>query len=298
MYELEKVGSNSYYIQSPAKIGVYVRDNNEVFLIDSGNDKDAGRRIKKIIESNGWDLKGILVTHSNADHIGGCNYLQKQTGCKVFSEKMERAITENPFIEPSFLYGGYPFKELRNKFLVAQPSECIGFDDEDFPKEVEIIEIPGHFFDMVAYKIPDGTVFLADCMFSKEILDKYKIPFVYDVEKYIETLEMVKNIEGKIFIPSHALPQEDVRELADYNIQNVNKTSTLLKEICKEKVSFDNLLKEVFDRYELKMDFNQYVLVGSTVRSFLSWLKDKGELEAIIEENMILWKTVDNNEFN
>ena len=38
------------------------------------------------------------------------------------------------------------------------------------------------------------------------------------------------------------------------------------------------------------MDFEQYVLVGSTVRSYLAWLKDNGRIEAVFEKNMLLWK--------
>ena len=51
MYELIQVSGNSYYIQSPAKIGLYRLSDSEVCLIDSGNDKDAGRKIKKVLES-------------------------------------------------------------------------------------------------------------------------------------------------------------------------------------------------------------------------------------------------------
>ena len=56
MYELNQVGENTFYIQSPAKIGVYRAAPNEVYLIDSGNDKDAGRRILKILDEQGWTL--------------------------------------------------------------------------------------------------------------------------------------------------------------------------------------------------------------------------------------------------
>ena len=289
MYELEKVGKNSYYIESPAKIGVYVKDNLDAYLIDSGNDKDAGRKIKKILDENGWNLKGILVTHSNADHIGGCNYLQKQLGCQIFTRGIERSITENPLIEPSFLYGGYPFKELRNKFLMAQPSDCTGFDDELFPKEIDIIDLPGHFFDMVGFRIPDGTVFIGDCLFSKEILDKYKIPFIYDVDKFIETLNYIKTLDANVFIPSHAKPQQEIEPLAEYNIKKVEEIRDLIKKICANETSFEGILKDVFTIYDLKMDYNQYVLVGSTLKSFLSWMKDRGEIDTNIKENTMYW---------
>lgn len=44
MYELTQVAGNSYYIQSPAKIGLVRLNDADVCLIDSGNDKEAGAR--------------------------------------------------------------------------------------------------------------------------------------------------------------------------------------------------------------------------------------------------------------
>ena len=110
----------------PAKIGVYVVDKDHVYLVDSGNDKDAGRKVRQILDKNGWHLTAILNAHSNADHIGGNRYLQGQTGCKVYSGGIEAAFTKYPVLEPSFLYGGYPCKDLRHKFLMAQESSEIG----------------------------------------------------------------------------------------------------------------------------------------------------------------------------
>ena len=107
MYELIRTGEQSYYIDCPAKIGVYVTGDG-AYLIDAGGDKDAGRRARKILDGQGWKLLGILVTHSNADHIGGCQYLQRQTGCRVFAPGIEAQFTRTPILEPGFLYGGFP----------------------------------------------------------------------------------------------------------------------------------------------------------------------------------------------
>ena len=59
MYELEQVGANTYYIDCPAKIGVYL-DGVDAYLIDSGSDKDAGRKIRQIFDKNGWNLKAVF----------------------------------------------------------------------------------------------------------------------------------------------------------------------------------------------------------------------------------------------
>ena len=144
MYELVQVSEKCYYINCPAKIGVYVADKDNVYLIDSGNDKDAGRKVRQILEKNGWHLAAILNTHSNADHIGGNKYLQGQTGCKIYSGGIEAAFTKYPVLEPSFLYGGYPCKDLRHKFLMAQESDVTGFSDESFPKGIEVIRSEEH----------------------------------------------------------------------------------------------------------------------------------------------------------
>ena len=49
MYELIQVGENSYYIQSPAKIGLVRLNERDLCLIDSGNDKEAGKKVRKIL---------------------------------------------------------------------------------------------------------------------------------------------------------------------------------------------------------------------------------------------------------
>lgn len=44
MYELHQIGERSYDIDCPAKIGIYLTNNTDVYLIDSGNDKDTGKK--------------------------------------------------------------------------------------------------------------------------------------------------------------------------------------------------------------------------------------------------------------
>ncbi len=118
--ELEKVGEKTYYIKNATNIGVYKFDENNVCLIDTGNDKDAGKKILKIIEEKGWKVKIVINTHSNADHIGGNKYIQDKTNCMILAHNIEKSFVEFPILEPSFLYGGYPFKDIRNKFLLAK----------------------------------------------------------------------------------------------------------------------------------------------------------------------------------
>ena len=43
--------------------------------------------------------------------------------------------------------------------------------------------------------------------------------------------------------------------------------------IYQEPLCFETILQKLFSDYELTMNYEQYVLVGSTVRSYLPWLK-------------------------
>ena len=292
MYELMQAAERSFYIQSPAKIGLVKLGDTDVCLIDSGSDKDAGRKVRQILDANGWKLRAIYNTHSNADHIGGNKYLQAQTGCKIYAPGIECDFTRHPLLEPSFLYGGFPFGDLRHKFLMAQESDAEVLTPESLPEGFEILELPGHFFDMVGFRAPDGAVFLADCLSSRETLDKYQIGFIYDVAAYLGTLEKVKAMQAPVFIPAHAAATEDIAPLAQVNIDKVHEIAEIIVSLCAEPLCFEEILQKLFNRYQLVMNAEQYVLVGSTVRSYLAWLKDSGRLQVSFEDSRMLWQRV------
>ena len=292
MYELIQVSDKCCYIQSPAKIGLVRLEGSEVCLIDSGSDKDAGRKVRQHLDANGWKLAAIYNTHSNADHIGGNRYLQAQTGCRIYAPGIDCAFTRHPVLEPSFLYGGFPCKDLCHKFLLAQESDAEELTKDCLPEGFEIIPLPGHFFDMVGYRTKDDVVYLADCLSSKETLDKYQITFLYDVSACLDTLQMVKTLPGKIFVPAHAEAAEDIAELAQYNMDKVHEIADRITDLCREPLCFETILQKLFTDYGLTMNFEQYVLVGSTVRSYLSWLKDTGRLCVSFEDNLLRWQRV------
>ncbi len=292
MYELVQLNESDFYIESPAKIGLVKVNDNEVCLIDSGNDKDAGRRVRQLLDRNGWRLTAVFNTHANADHIGGNRYLQAQTGCKVYAPGIDCAFTRRTVLEPAFLYGGYPPKDLRHKFLLAQESDAQELRAEVLPPGLVPVKLPGHFFDMTGFRTAAGTVYLADCLASREALDKYGIVFIYDVAAYLETLEAVKSMEAKVFVPAHAPVTDDIAPLADYNIKKVREIAEKIEELCREPISFEALLQKLFLCFGLAMTFEQYVLVGSTVRSYLAWLKDTGRVTVRFENAMLLWERV------
>lgn len=293
MYELMQITDRCFYVQSPAKIGLVRLNDEEVCLIDSGNDKDAGKKVlRQILEKNGWRLTAIYNTHSHADHIGGNAYLQRQTGCKIYASGIECDFTRHPLLEPSFLYGGFPPKELRHKFLLAQESQAEELTEDKLPQGWQIIPLPGHSFDMVGFRTADDVVYLADCLSSRETLEKYQIGFLYNVGAYLETLEKVKQMSAKMFVPAHAEATESIAQLAQYNIDKVEEITQMILRLCAEPVTFEQLLQSLFTAYHLEMNAEQYVLVGSTVKSYLTWLQNQGKLCTRFHENLRRWERI------
>ena len=292
MYELIQVSGSSYYVQSPAKIGLVRLNDTDVCLIDSGSDKDAGRKARQLMEKNGWHLTAIYNTHSHADHIGGNRYLQSQTGCRLYAPGAECAVTRHTVLEPSMLYGGCPPKELRHKFLMAQESDAAYLTADVLPEGFRLLPLPGHCMDMVGFRTPDDVVYLADCVSSRETLEKYRIGYIYDVGAYLATLETVKAMTAKAFVPAHAEVTEDIAPLAQYNIDTVQEVGDAITALCAAPQTFEELLKALFDRYSMAMTFEQYALVGATVRSYLTWLKETGRVTAEFADNRMLWRRV------
>lgn len=287
--ELVKVGEKTYYIKNNTNIGVYKIDGENIYLIDTGNDKEAGRKILKIIEEQGWKVKGIITTHSNADHIGGNQIIQNRTSCKILANHIEKSFTENPILEPSFLYGGYPFKDLKNKFLLAKESTVEEIDN-NLPEGLEYFNLKGHFFDMIGIKTSDNIYFLADSLFSEETISKYHLFFIYDVKEFLNTLDYLETLDGNLYIPSHIEATNNISSLIRINHDKVFEITDKIYNLCEKEMTFEQILKSIFDSYNLVMNMNQYVLVGSTVKSYLSYLYDEEKVDYEFKENQMIWK--------
>jgi glyoxylase-like metal-dependent hydrolase (beta-lactamase superfamily II) len=289
MYELIQAGEHTYYVESPSKVGIWVPDGKEAWLIDSGNDKDMGKRLLKLLDSNGWELKAVLNTHSHADHTGGNRILQERTGCRVYGNGMECAFANYPVLKPSFLYGGYPPDPLRNKFLMGTSSAMEQLTEAVLPPGIRTVPLRGHFFDMTGFATADGVIFLADSVISEKVLGKYSLSFLIDVQAYLDTLDRIENLEGSLFIPSHAEAAADIRPLVRANREKVQENIARILELCRTPKSFEDILAGLFEAFGLALDWGQYALAGCTLRSYLSYLFDSEKVKSHFEKSRLLW---------
>lgn len=69
MYELVKISDCCYYIDCPVKISIYTAGGENVWLIDSGNDKSAGKKVKQILDTLDMveDMEAAVFVPSHAE---------------------------------------------------------------------------------------------------------------------------------------------------------------------------------------------------------------------------------------
>lgn len=289
MYELVQLTERDYYFDCPAKIGLVKTGESSAVLIDSGSDKDAGKKVHRALAEKGWELRAIYNTHSHADHTGGNRFLQEKTGCEIFARGMEQLYAAHPVLEPVGLYGGRPFGELRNKFLMAQESKVFPLTEEVLPAGMKMLDLPGHSFDMTGFVTQDGTAYIADCVFSEETLAKYGIVYLWDADAAARTLRRLQTLKAERFVPAHAPAVKDISELAALNLRAIEGLQAAIERLCAEPTAFEKLLKGLFDAYGQEMNVQQYALVGSTLRSCLSGLYERGRIGFEFRDNEMLW---------
>ncbi|MBU0757098.1 MAG: MBL fold metallo-hydrolase [Nanoarchaeota archaeon] len=290
--EIKHITGNTYYVPSPANMGLFVKEDQAV-LIDSGNDSEAGRQLYNQLKEKSWNLRLIINTHSNADHAGGNAFLQKKTGCRIAATRLEAAFIDDPLLEASFLYGGFPLAKHSNKFLKAEESNVTDI----IPNSGKILDtalfaypLPGHFFDMVGVLTHDNVFFAADSIFSESIINKYKMFYIYDVRKHLETLDFLENSNFAYYVPSHAEPTKDIKAFAELNRKTVHDSLKFIAETCTDEKTCEEILRELCTSYSIILNENQYILQISSLRSHLSYMADEGLLKYYFLDGKMLWK--------
>ncbi len=289
--ELIQVGTNTYYLQNNTNIGLYKINDTDVFLIDSGNDKEAGRKIVQILTANNWRLVGLINTHAHADHVGGNKFLQDRTNTLIYSLGIDKSIIANPLLEPALLYGASPLPELKTKFLMAKPSIPNG-DIESLPSGLSYLNLKGHYFDMLGIKTSDNVYFLGDALASIATINKYHIFYLYDVKEYLNTLAYLENLDGSLYIASHVEATSNLKEIIAVNRAKIMEIIDLILGITTNPTTFEDILTSLFNHYNLTLNLEQYYLVGSTIKAYLTYLYEEHKLTYTFIDNKMFWKNI------
>jgi glyoxylase-like metal-dependent hydrolase (beta-lactamase superfamily II) len=294
MDKLQQLSSQVFYLAGGVNCAIVKAQDNKAILVDTGQDKDYGRDIKKACESLNLTPAVIINTHSHADHYGGNDYLLRQyPSIPVYAPTFESSILQTPYLEPIYLFNGAkPLNELMSKWLLAKPSkvdvELKAGKLELLGVALEVIDTSGHAHVQMSVQV-DEVLIAADALFGSSVLEKYPLPFGQDIGNQIKSAERLKTLTIKTVLPGHGEPSSDVMSLVEKNVAAFERAASVVEEAC-VNVSTESVLRAVCKTLNITMtDLPRYYLNLCTVTAYLSYLREVKRMEVRLEENKVLW---------
>lgn len=289
--DLVKINGNTYYIKAPTNAGVYLFNSRDCLLIDTCFTKKQAHQMDKILKENNFNLRYIINTHTHLDHCRGNLYFQEvYPECKVFASEKERPFMEHPYLLGAIFFSASPLKHLDPaplSFPVDQYLEPgiknIGGQSFNF----KVIPLPGHTRGQIGIVTPDRVCFLGDSIFSKQVIMKYSLPYLFDLEESIKTLHSLPEIDADYFLISHeegVIASKDLPDLVNYNLANIEKFQKQILASLKQPLTREQLVKEITLSNNIALNLLEYHVIQTTVSAFLTHLNQLGLITYTIDE--------------
>jgi glyoxylase-like metal-dependent hydrolase (beta-lactamase superfamily II) len=218
----------------------------------------------------------------------------------LYGPGLEAAMMENPILEPLYLFGGAsPIEDLQHKFTLAKPCQVDHILQvgplEIGPFQVEIVPLTGHAPNQVGVAVGE-VLFCGDAFFPMEALEKHKIPFYFDLDQGLATLERLPGLPYTTFAPGHGPAYgsgDEITRICTANRERLEEIRAQIYEALDKPREISVILQKVADHFELQVEATTiYLLVRTTIFAALSSLERAGEVTSSIEGNRLLWKRV------
>lgn len=291
---LNKIKGNTYYINASTNCGIFVFKNKNCLLLDTGINNTEAKKIDQVLTENNLHPKYIINTHNHLDHCGGNTYFQKNyPGCLVYTSMKEKLFMENPELQASILSSSAPIKGIdkSNKPLIVDFVLDYGtnkINEEKF----EVISLKGHSIEQIGIITPEKVCFLGDSIFTDEILEKYSLPYLYDIEESINTLNLINTVDADYFVISHSndvLNKEQIITLVHKNLENIKNFKNQILDLLDQPLTREDLLENITILNDLSLNFYQYHLNLGGISAFITYLYSKGLINYSIENGKLYY---------
>ena len=297
MGTLVPLSERTWVIPGGVNIGVLANDNRQIVLVDTGlNESSAKKALKVVREELGGDVVAVLTTHAHADHFGGNATVVKRTGAVVHAPIFDEAYLRYPLLQPALLFGGAdPLDTLRGNFLLADSSPVdvlVGAGSHEVAGiTVEAVPLYGHSPGQLGFVVGE-VFFCADVVLPENVLDKYRIPYLFSLTDHLNALERARAVPHRVAVSGHGsvLIDGQLHELIDRNAALAHRVADAIRELTVEPRSAETILEEILRRFGAPVtDAPSFYLLQPTVFAFLSYLHRQGEMAHEVRDGRSLW---------
>jgi glyoxylase-like metal-dependent hydrolase (beta-lactamase superfamily II) len=294
------LADRAWVLPGGVNIGVLANDDGQIVLVDTGlNDSSAKKALRVVREELGGEVVAVLTTHAHADHFGGNATIVKRTGAVVHAPKFDEAFLRYPLLQPASIFGGAdPLDTLRGNFLLADASP-VDVVVEPGAHEiagicVEAVALYGHSPGQLGYVAGD-VFFCADVVLPANVLDKYRIPYLFSLTDHLAALERARGTPHRVAVAGHG-PIFEAGQLdvaIDLNASLARRVGEAILELTVTPRSAEAILEEILRRFDAPVgDAPSFYLLQPTVFAFLSHLHRSGEIGHEIRDGRSLWTRI------
>jgi glyoxylase-like metal-dependent hydrolase (beta-lactamase superfamily II) len=297
MPELTRLSESTYYLPNVINCGVVALGDGRALLIDSGQDADYGKALRKACDAAKLKPVAVINTHAHADHFGGNDYLVRNCGVAVYAPPFEEAIMRYPELEPTYLFNGaYPINELQNKWLMAKASPISQVvNSEQLSVEgttLQIVKLPGHSRAQIGVLV-NGVLFCGDAVIGEATLAKYKIPFGAYIAQQIESIQALQTMKVERIVCAHGEPVSDVSAVAEANLAAIQRACDVVREAAQSPADVSQIVVRVGRMLDMQhANFSQFYLFQSIITAYLAHLQRLGQVKVELRENSATWASV------
>jgi glyoxylase-like metal-dependent hydrolase (beta-lactamase superfamily II) len=199
-----------------------VDDQGSITVIDAGlrgHWNDLLRELDAMGRSPG-DIKALLLTHGDVDHVGFAERLRREHGVRVFVGAADAAEARGETSKPSAPrdpirirpLAGFLLYGLTHGGLGSTPIQEVtpidGSTTLDVPGAPLVIPLPGHTPGSVAYHVPlVDAIFMGDAMTTRSvttgIVGPDLGPFTVDHAMALASLDALDELSARLVLPGH-----------------------------------------------------------------------------------------------
>src|SRR5918993_2020466 len=168
------------------------------------------------------DVKGLILTHGDSDHVGFAERLRRERGIPVYihaadagrakGEKPPKTAMPHMRVGPTLGFFGYSLRKggLRTTAL-TEVVEVHGGETLPLPGAPRVIAMPGHSPGSIAVHVPIArAVFVGDALTTRHVttgeVAPQPAPFTDDPDAAARALDAIVDLDVDWVIPGHGAP--------------------------------------------------------------------------------------------